>query len=52
MSTAANQPAPATAGERGAFTQIDDGLLADCNSAALSRPYALLALEARVPAAG
>src|ERR1044072_4007600 len=36
MSSAAMQPAAATAGERGAFTPIGDyGLLADCNSAAL-----------------
>src|SRR5919202_980586 len=36
MSTATNEPAAATAGERGDFTPIGDyGLLADCNSAAL-----------------
>src|SRR3954467_5258878 len=36
MSTATNEPAAATVGERGAFTPIGEyGLLADCNSAAL-----------------
>src|SRR4051795_2474372 len=36
MITATNEPAAATADERGAFTPIGEyGLLADCNSAAL-----------------
>src|SRR4051794_13288110 len=36
MSTSATQPAAEIPGERGAFTPIgEDGLLADCNSAAL-----------------